>query len=84
MTTILLLALGTYLACRVAHAAGAVVLGALAWIGVSVMVLSVLVAVPVPTGAPIGTLILWIGSQVISRAKHGAWRSRLLRSVLPI
>lgn len=84
MMTFLLLALGTVLVYRLARATGAVVLGALAWIGVVLVALSVLVGEPVPTGALIGTLMLWVASQLISRAKHGAWRSRLLRSVLPI
>lgn len=84
MMTFLLLAMAIYLAYCAARATGAVVLGALAWIGVGVMALSVLVGEPVPAVALIGTLVLWAASQLISRAKHGVWRSRLLRSVLPI
>lgn len=81
---ILLLILGSYIALRFLRATGAVILGVLAGVGVILMVLSVLVSEPVPTGAVVGTLGLWLGSQLISRAKHGAWRSRILRSVLPI
>lgn len=84
MMTFVLLAIGAYLAFRFARFAGATVLAVAAWVGVALVALSVLVGEPVPTGAIVGTLALWIGSQLISRAKRGAWRSRILRIVLPI
>jgi len=83
MTTFVLLAIGAYLSFRVLRLTGAVILGALAWIGVVLVALSVLVGEPVPAGALIATLVMWIGSQLVSRAKTGAWRSPLLRAVLP-
>lgn len=84
MITFLPLAIASYLAYRVLRLTGAVLLGAMAWIGVALIFLSVLVGEPVPTGALIGTLALWVGSQLVSRAKSGAWRSRVLRAVLPV
>lgn len=84
MMTFVLLAIGAYLAFRFLRFAGAAVLAVAAWVGVALVALSVLVGEPVPTGAIVGTLGLWIGSQLISRGKTGAWRSRVLRAVLPV
>lgn len=55
---------------------GGFILGALAWFLVAVMALSLLVGEPVPGGVPVVVVALWFGSQVISRAKAGSWRSQ--------
>lgn len=63
----------------------AFVLGALGWAVLALIGLSLLAGVPVPLGAVVGAVGLWFASQVVSRTRHGAWRSRLLRgSSLPV
>lgn len=62
-----------------ARAIGPFVLGFLAWVGAALIALSLLTGVPVPVAAVAGVVALWCASQALSRAKHGEWRSALLR-----
>ncbi len=66
---------------KLGGALGAFVSGALAWIIVGFVCLSLIVRVPVPTSAVVAAMLLWATSQVFSRVKHGEWRSQLLRSL---
>lgn len=59
----------------------AFVLGAFAWVGLALVLLSTVAGVPVPGAAVFGSMALWFGSQVVSRMRNGYWRSRSMQGL---
>lgn len=53
--------------------------GALAWVLVAVMALSLAGGVPVPSGVVVLVVALMAVSQIASRSRTGSWRSPVLQ-----
>ena len=60
---------------------GAFLLGAVAWFLVATMALSLVADVEVPTSVVVFAVLCWAGSQVLTRARYGYWRSAAVRAL---
>ena len=61
---------------------GAFLLGAVAWFLAATMALSLVAEVEVPTSVVVFAVLCWAGSQVLTRARYGYWRSAAVRALV--
>jgi hypothetical protein len=60
---------------------GAFLLAVVAWFLVATMALSLVADIEVPTSAAVLAVLCWAGSQLLTRARCGYWRSALARAL---
>ncbi len=60
---------------------GAFLLAVVAWFLVATMALSLVADIEVPTSAAVLAGLCWAGSQLLTRARCGYWRSALARAL---
>jgi len=60
---------------------GAFLLGGVARFGVTVMALSLVADIEVPTAAVVFAVLCWCGSQVLTRLRYGYWRRAAARAI---
>jgi hypothetical protein len=60
---------------------GAFLLAVVAWFLVATMARSLVADIEVPTSAAVLAVLCWAGSQLLTRARCGYWRSALARAL---
>ena len=60
---------------------GAFLLAVVAWFLVATMALSLVADIEVPTSAAVLAVLCWAGSQLLTRARCGYWRSAAARAL---
>jgi hypothetical protein len=77
----LALILVVVVALAIARRAAGLILGAVAWTGLVLITLSVIVGVAVPGSVLAVTVAVWFASQVATRLSRGYWRSPVMRGL---